>query len=90
MTDPVRLSKRLAELLPCSRREAELYIEGGWVTVDGKRVEEPQYRVTDQRIELLPGATPTTAACPSSMNYCLSSTPVRACGRRRSSRSAPK
>ncbi|SDO24218.1 rRNA pseudouridine synthase [Pseudomonas jinjuensis] len=60
MTDPVRLSKRLAELLPCSRREAELYIEGGWITVDGKRVEEPQYRVTDQRIELLPGATPTT------------------------------
>ncbi|SDK33946.1 23S rRNA pseudouridine2604 synthase [Pseudomonas delhiensis] len=58
MTEAIRLSKRLAELLPCSRREAELYIEGGWVTVDGERIEEPQYRVADQRIELLPGATP--------------------------------
>lgn len=58
MSEPVRLSKRLAELLPCSRREAELYIEGGWVTVDGQRVEEPQFKVDAQRIELLPGATP--------------------------------
>ena len=33
--EPVRLSKRLIEQLGCSRREAELYIEGGWVTVDG-------------------------------------------------------
>ncbi|WP_263145320.1 RNA pseudouridine synthase [Pseudomonas sp. RIT-PI-AD] len=59
MTDPVRLSKRLAELLPCSRREAELYIEGGWVSVDGAVVEEPQFKVEAQRIELLPGATAT-------------------------------
>ena len=44
-------------MLPCSRREAELYIEGGWVRVDGKVVEEPQYRVTDERVELDPGAT---------------------------------
>ncbi len=58
MTDPIRLSKRLAELLLCSRREAELYIEGGWVLVDGQVVEEPQFKVADQRIELLPGATP--------------------------------
>ena len=56
MTEPVRLSKRLAELLPCSRREAELYIEGGWVSVDGKVVEEPQFKVDAQRVELLPGA----------------------------------
>ncbi len=56
MTDPVRLSKRLAELLPCSRREAELYIEGGWVAVDGQVVEEPQFKVTGQAIALLPGA----------------------------------
>lgn len=58
MSEPIRLSKRLAELLPCSRREAELYIEGGWVTVDGQRVEEPQFKVDAQRIELLPGASP--------------------------------
>ena len=43
--------------MPCSRREAEQYIEGGWVRVDGKVVEEPQYRVTDERVELDPGAT---------------------------------
>ena len=52
MTEPVRLAKRLAEQLGCSRREAEQYIEGGWVRVDGVVVEEPQFRVLDQRIEL--------------------------------------
>ena len=57
MSEPVRLSKRVAALLPCSRREAELYIEGGWVRVDGVVVEEPQHRVTDERVELDPGAT---------------------------------
>lgn len=56
MSEPVRLSKRLAELLPCSRREAELYIEGGWVSVDGLVVEEPQFKVQEQAIVLLPGA----------------------------------
>jgi 23S rRNA pseudouridine2604 synthase len=57
MSQPVRLAKRVASLVPCSRREAELYIEGGWVRVDGKVVEEPQHRVADERIELDPGAT---------------------------------
>jgi 23S rRNA pseudouridine2604 synthase len=57
MTDPVRLAKRLAELVPCSRREAELYIVGGWVTVDGQVVEEPQFMVSQQKIELHPEAT---------------------------------
>jgi 23S rRNA pseudouridine2604 synthase len=57
VTEPVRLSKRVAALLPCSRREAELYIEGGWVRVDGVVVEEPQHRITDERVELDPGAT---------------------------------
>jgi 23S rRNA pseudouridine2604 synthase len=56
MTDPVRLSKRLAEQLGCSRREAELYIEGGWVSVDGQIIEAPYFKVDDQQIELLPGA----------------------------------
>lgn len=57
MNDPVRLSKRLAEQLGCSRRDAELYIEGGWVRVDGAAVEEPQHRVAPaQKVELLPGA----------------------------------
>jgi 23S rRNA pseudouridine2604 synthase len=57
MTESVRLAKRLAHLLPCSRREAELYITGGWVRVDGTVVEEPQFRVTEtQQIELDPQA----------------------------------
>ncbi|EJL87469.1 pseudouridylate synthase, 16S rRNA [Polaromonas sp. CF318] len=52
MTEPVRLAKRLAEMLSCSRREAEQYIEGGWVSVDGVTVEEPQFRVLGQAIVL--------------------------------------
>ncbi|WP_120996156.1 rRNA pseudouridine synthase [Stutzerimonas urumqiensis] len=58
MTDPIRLSKRVIELTGCSRREAELYIGGGWVTVDGEVIDEPQFKVADQRVELLPGASP--------------------------------
>lgn len=57
MADPVRLAKRLAALVPCSRREAELYIAGGWVTVDGQVVEEPQFMVSEQQVALLPDAT---------------------------------
>ena len=49
MSDPIRLAKRVAAMVPCSRREAEQYIEGGWVRVDGKVVEEPQSRVTDEQ-----------------------------------------
>ena len=59
MSEPIRLSKRLIELVGCSRREAELFIEGGWVTVDGVVVEEPQFKVAEQRVELLPGAALT-------------------------------
>ncbi|MCO6058061.1 rRNA pseudouridine synthase [Pseudomonas sp. MOB-449] len=58
MTDPIRLSKRVIELTGCSRREAELYIEGGWVTVDGEVMEQPQFKVENQAVALLPGATP--------------------------------
>ena len=57
MTEPVRLAKRLAEMLSCSRREAEQYIEGGWVSVDGVVVEEPQFRVLDQQITLAKDAS---------------------------------
>jgi 23S rRNA pseudouridine2604 synthase len=52
MTDPIRLSKRLIELVGCSRREAELFIEGGWVSVDGEVIDEPQFKVTTQKVEL--------------------------------------
>lgn len=57
MTEPVRLAKHLAQMLNCSRREAEQYIEGGWVRVDGVVVEEPQHRVLDQKVELDPDAS---------------------------------
>lgn len=52
MTDPVRLAKRVAEMFACSRNEAEQYIAGGWVRVDGQVVEEPQFRVQSQTITL--------------------------------------
>lgn len=52
----VRLAKRVAELVPCSRRQAEQYIEGGWVRVDGEVVETPQFKVLDQRVQLDPDA----------------------------------
>ncbi|MEY3487745.1 MAG: hypothetical protein RL075_1750, partial [Pseudomonadota bacterium] len=45
MTEPTRLAKRLAEMLGCSRREAEQFITGGFVRVDGVVIEEPQHRV---------------------------------------------
>jgi 23S rRNA pseudouridine2604 synthase len=61
MTDSVRLAKRVAELRACSRREAEQFIAGGWVKVDGVVVEEPQFRVADQRIEIDPKADLTQA-----------------------------
>ncbi len=56
MTDSVRLSKHLIDLIGCSRREAQLYIEGGWVLVNGSIIDEPQYPITDQLVELRPNA----------------------------------
>jgi 23S rRNA pseudouridine2604 synthase len=47
-----RLAKRVAEIVPCSRREAEQYIEGGWVSVNGQVVEEPMFRVSNQKVEI--------------------------------------
>ena len=52
-----RLSKRVMQLKDCSRREAELYIEGGWVMVDGVVVEDPPFRVTHQTVTIDPAAT---------------------------------
>lgn len=56
MTDPVRLAKRVAELARCSRADAEQYVEGGWVRVDGDVVEEPQFMVSTQVVEVDPDA----------------------------------
>ncbi|HEY9278519.1 MAG TPA: rRNA pseudouridine synthase [Eoetvoesiella sp.] len=48
MTESVRLSKYIADRFSCSRREAENYVEGGWVSVDGQVVEESGFRVEPQ------------------------------------------
>ena len=45
-----RLSKRIMQERDCSRREAEQYIEAGFVRVDGVVVQEPQFRVTTQSV----------------------------------------
>jgi 23S rRNA pseudouridine2604 synthase len=56
--EAIRLAKRLAEQAGCSRAQAERYIAGGWVAVDGSVVEEPATRVTAaQQVVLLPGAS---------------------------------
>ena len=54
----VRLAKRLAEQLACSRSTAEQYIEGGMVTVDGKTIEVPGARVSPhQTVVVVPNAS---------------------------------
>lgn len=57
MNEPLRLAKRLSQMLPCSRSQAEQYIEGGWVRVNGQVQESPQFKVTNERIELDKNAT---------------------------------
>jgi len=56
MTDPIRLDKHVADLLRCSRAEAQQYVEGGWVSVDGVVVEESQAMVSTQQVEIDPDA----------------------------------
>ncbi|MGU7780323.1 pseudouridine synthase [Burkholderia sp. PU8-34] len=49
----LRLSKRMSELGLCSRREADEWIEKGWVLVDGERIDTLGTKVRpDQRIEI--------------------------------------
>lgn len=62
MTDPIRLDKRLTQLVGCSRGDAQRYIEGGWVTVDGAVVEQPQRMVTDEVVTLRDNAEASRAA----------------------------
>jgi len=55
--DDPRLSKRMSELGLCSRREADEWIENGWVRVDGKVVATLGVRVSPHaRIEIDPAA----------------------------------
>jgi 23S rRNA pseudouridine2604 synthase len=55
-TQGIRLAKRVAALLKCSRSAAEQVIVGGWVQVNGKVVDEPAHRVSDEKIEVHPQA----------------------------------
>jgi 23S rRNA pseudouridine2604 synthase len=56
-TEEPRLSKRMSELGLCSRREADEWIENGWVKVDGKVASTLGVRVgRDARIEIDPAA----------------------------------
>ena len=57
MTESTRLAKHVAERFACSRREAEQYIEGGWVMVDGVVIEEPGHRISSAEVTLHPEAT---------------------------------
>ncbi len=52
MSEPIRLDKHLVALIGCSRGEAQKYIEGGWVRVDGEVVDQPQFKVLDEAVEL--------------------------------------
>ena len=56
MPDPIRLAKHVADLARCSRLEAERYIKGGWVSVDGRVIEDPAYPVTTETVAIDPAA----------------------------------
>ncbi|MBR1819937.1 MAG: rRNA pseudouridine synthase [Neisseriaceae bacterium] len=55
-TELIRLSKQMAQLNLCSRREADEYIEKGWVLVNGKPAVLGQKVCATDKIELLPQA----------------------------------
>jgi 23S rRNA pseudouridine2604 synthase len=56
-TGLLRLAKRMSELGLCSRREADEWIEKGWVYVDGERIDTLGAKITpDQKIEIDPAA----------------------------------
>lgn len=50
--EPIRLSKRMAEIGLCSRREADFYIQQGWVKVNGQTAVLGQKVTPSDRIEL--------------------------------------
>ncbi len=62
MSEPIRLDKHLVKLIQCSRGDAQKYIEGGWVLVDGEIIDQPQFMVAEQKVELHADATLTPLA----------------------------
>lgn len=58
MPDSLRLAKYIKTEYACSRQQADNYIVGGWVSVDGEIIEEPGFRVNaNQKITLAPNAS---------------------------------
>jgi len=58
--EKIRLSKRMSELGLCSRREADSYIERGWVEVDGEIISKLGSKVyASQKVLLRPPAQNT-------------------------------
>ena len=53
---PVRLAKQVSDIARCSRIEAEQYIKGGWVSVDGRVVEDPAHPVSTETVTIDPAA----------------------------------
>lgn len=62
MSEATRLDKHLVKLIECSRGDAQKYIEGGWVLVDGEIIDQPQFMITDQQVELHADANLTPLA----------------------------
>jgi 23S rRNA pseudouridine2604 synthase len=58
--EKIRLSKRMAELGLCSRREADVYIKKGWVEVDGVVVSELGSKVLPEQKVVLRNAAQQT------------------------------
>ena len=56
MSPPLRLARIVTEMTGCSRAEAEQYILGGWVSVDGQTEELPQRMIEGERVEIDPHA----------------------------------
>lgn len=55
--EKIRISKLMSEQGLCSRREADAYIERGWVLVDGEPIAELGARIfPEQKITLAPAA----------------------------------
>jgi len=66
MSEAIRLDKHLVALIQCSRGEAQKYIEGGWVLVDGEVIDQPQFKILEQKVELHTDAN-LTAVLPRTM-----------------------
>jgi len=63
MNETVRLAKQVADQFACSRAQAERYIECGWVSVDGRVVEQPGERIQPGQVVALSDEA-TTADIP--------------------------